>query len=183
MEKAAVFIDGGYLNKVLKNYFDEADIDYEKFSQKLCEIINAKRLRTYYYHCMPLVREGNKEDELRHAKMQRFIQKLKRLPRFEVRLGKLQLIGNVFKQKMIDVLMSLDIADISFEKHVEHIIIVAGDSDFVPAIKKAKEYGAIVHLFYHEDSVHNQILDEVDERHEINEGIIRICENKFQKHL
>ena len=171
MERAAVFIDGGYLNKVLKNYFSETDIDYEKFSQKLCEIVGAKILRTYFYHCMPLIRENNKEDQLRHAKMQKFIQKLKRLPRFEVKLGKLQLIGNTFKQKMIDVLMSLDIADISFEKHVEHIIIVAGDSDFVPAIKKAKEYGVIVHLFYHKNSVHNQILDEVDERHEINKEI------------
>jgi len=110
--------------------------------------------------------------------MQKFIQKLKRLPRFEVRLGRLQLIGNVFKQKMIDVLMSLDIADISFEKHVDHIIIVAGDSDFVPAIKKAKEYGVIVHLFYHRNSVHHQILDEVDERHEINEEIIKTCRKK-----
>jgi len=78
MEKAAVFIDGGYLNKVLKNYFSEIDIDYEAFSEKLCEAVDAKRLRTYFYHCMPLVRKGNKEDELRHAKMQKFIHKIKK---------------------------------------------------------------------------------------------------------
>jgi len=175
MEKAAVFIDGGYLNKVLKNYFSEADIDYEVFSEKLCEIIGAKRLRTYFYHCLPIVRKGNEEDKLRHAKMQKFIQKIKRLPRFEVKLGRLQLIGNRFKQKMVDVLMSLDIADISFEKHVEYIVLVAGDSDFVPAVKKAKEYGVIVHLFYHRNAIHNQILDEVDERHEITDEIILSC--------
>jgi len=118
------------------------------------------------------VREGNKEDELRHIRMQKFIQKIKRLPRFEVKLGRLQLIGNKFKQKMIDVLMSLDVGDISFEKHVDCIILVAGDSDFVPAIRKAKDYGVIVHLFYHKSSIHNQILDEVDERHEITKELI-----------
>ena len=175
MKTAAVFIDGGYLNKVLKNYFSEADIDYEKFSQLLCELVGAERLRTYFYHCMPLIRKNCPEDEDRHAKMQKFIQKIKRLPRFEVKLGKLQLIGDKFKQKMIDVLMSLDIVDISFEKHVDYIILVAGDSDFVPAIKKAKDYGVVVHLFYHKNSIHNQILDEVDEGHEIIEGLIKEC--------
>jgi len=175
LEKSAVFIDGGYLNKILKNYFSEADIDYETFSKELCKIVDAKILRTYFYYCMPLIRKENKEDKLRHAKMQKFIQKLKRLPRFEVRLGKLQVIGGVFKQKMIDVLMSLDIVDTSFERQVDHIIVVAGDSDFVPAIKKAKEYGSIVHLFYHRNSVHNQILDEVDERHEISTELVDKC--------
>jgi len=131
--------------------------------------------RTYFYHCMPIIRKNSEQDKIRHAKMQKFIQKLKRLPRFEVKLGKLQLIGETFKQKMVDVLMSLDIVDIAFEKHVDHIIIVAGDSDFVPAIQKAKDYGVTVHLFYHKEAVHNHILDEVDERHEINDTIINAC--------
>ncbi len=178
MERAAVFIDGGYLNKVLKDCFSEADIDYGVFSRKLCDIVKCRLLRTYFYHCMPVIRKGNREDEIRHTRMQKFIQKLKRLPRFEVKLGKLQIIKGVFKQKMVDVLMSLDIADISFERHVDHIIIVAGDSDFVPAIRKAKQYGVIVHLFYHQNSVHNQILDEVDERYEINEEIIEYCKKQ-----
>jgi len=172
MDKAAVFIDGGYLNKILKNHFNEPNIDYEKFSNKLCEIINTKRLRTYFYTCMPIIRKGNKEDEERHKNMQKFTQKLKRLKRFEVKLGKLQLIKGIFKQKMIDVLMSLDIVDISFENYVSHIIIVAGDSDFVPAVQKAKNYGMITHLFYHKDSVHNQILDEIDELYQITQEII-----------
>jgi len=33
MEKAAIFIDGGYLNRVLKNYFNSSDIDYKKLSE------------------------------------------------------------------------------------------------------------------------------------------------------
>ncbi|MEK6859436.1 MAG: NYN domain-containing protein [Nanoarchaeota archaeon] len=133
------------------------------------------RLRTYFYYCMPLVRKNNSDDVFRLSEVQKFLTKLKRLPRFEVKLGKLQLIGNQFKQKMIDVLMSLDITNMSFEKQIQHVILIAGDSDFIPAIKKAKDYGIIVHLFYHPSSVHNELLDEVDELHIINQELIDNC--------
>lgn len=172
MEKVAIFIDGGYLNRVLKNYFNEINLDYAKFCETICNELNLKRLRTYFYHCMPIIRKGNKDDEKRHADMQKFISKLKRLPRFEIKLGRLQLIGKQFKQKMIDVLMSLDIVGMCFDKQIDHVILIAGDSDFIPAIKKVKDYGAIVHLFYHPSSVHNEVLDVIDELHVISNELI-----------
>lgn len=172
MEKAAIFIDGGYLNRIIKNYLNNVSIDYLKLSKEICDNLNVKRLRTYVYHCLPIIRKENKEDEKRYSGMQQFLTKLRRLPRFEVKLGKLQMIGGQFRQKMVDVLMSLDIVDMCFDKQIQHAILIAGDSDFVPSIKKAKDYGAIVHLFYHPKSVHNEILDEIDELHIINEEFI-----------
>jgi len=175
LEKCAIFIDGGYFNKVLKKYFNNSPVNYLKFSEEICFELELRRLRTYFYHCLPFVRGGNKEDEIKHSKMYLFLSKLKRLPRFEVKLGKLQIIGNQFKQKMVDVLMSLDIVDMCFDNQIQHVLLVAGDSDFVPAIKKAKSCGAIVHLFYHPDSVHNRLLDEVDELHIISDELINKC--------
>ena len=175
MERGAIFIDGGYFNKILKSYFNEAKISYLKLSEKICSDLDLKRLRTYFYHCLPIVRKNNPEDLIKQSGMQRFLTNIKRLPRFEVKLGKLQLIGNQFRQKMIDVLMSLDITNMSYENQIQHAILIAGDSDFIPAIKKAKDYGIIVHLYYHPSSVHNEILDEVDELHEINQKLIEDC--------
>lgn len=172
MEKAAIFIDGGYLNRILKDKFAQLNIDYAKLSEAACEELKLSRLRTYFYHCMPLIRPGNKNDEQKHAEMQRFVSKLRRLPRFEVRLGRLQLINGQFKQKMVDVLMSLDIVGMSFGGQIQHAILVAGDSDFIPAIRKAKDQGAIVHLFYHPASVHNELLDEIDELHVLSPEFI-----------
>jgi len=37
MDKAAVFIDGGYLDKVLEHDFSFARIEYSKFVAGLCE--------------------------------------------------------------------------------------------------------------------------------------------------
>ena len=175
MEKPAIFIHGGYLNKTLNNSFKESDIHYVKFSEFICSKLNVNRLRTYYYHSLPIVRPNSKEDERRHSNMWKFISNLKRLSRFEVKLGRLQLIGGQFKQKMIDVLMSLDITSMCFDKQITQVILIAGDADFVPAVKKAKDYGAIVHLFYHPSSVHNELLDEVDELHVISKELIESC--------
>lgn len=174
-EKAAIFIDGGYLNKIIKKHFKEVSLDYFKLSNKICSDLKLNRLRTYFYHCLPIVRRNNPQDTIKQANMERFLTKLKRLPRFEIKLGKLQLIGNQFKQKMIDVLMSLDITNMSYEKQIQHAILIVGDSDFVPAIKKAKDYGTIIHLYYHPSSVHNEILDVADELHEINDELINFC--------
>jgi hypothetical protein len=54
-EKCAIFIDGGYLNSLLKKW-NNFGLNYLKFSQKISEIIEVKRLRTYYYNCLPIVR-------------------------------------------------------------------------------------------------------------------------------
>lgn len=175
MEKCIIFVDGGYLNRILKNYFNAIDIDYVKFCDLICKELKIERLRTYYYHCLPLIRKDNKDDERRYSKMKLFIDNLKRLPRFEVKLGKLQLIGKQFRQKMVDVLMSIDIIKKSIGRKIKQIIVIAGDADFVPAIKTAKDYDIIVHLFYHPSSVHNELLDEIDESHPISKDFIDKC--------
>lgn len=172
LEKAAIFIDGSYLKDILRDNFHHSFIDYLKFCEEICDTLRLNRLRTYFYYCLPFVRKNNKQDLWRLSKSDKFLSRLKRLPRFEIKLGKLQLIENQFRQKMVDVLMSLDIADMCFDKKIDNVIVVAGDADFVPAIKKAKDYGAIVHLFYHPKSVHNELLDNADELHEITAELI-----------
>jgi len=172
MEKAVILIDGGYLYRILKDNFNSYNLDFEKFSNTICKKLNLERLRTYYYTAMPIKRKGIKEDETRYSQRQKFISKLKRIPRFEVKLGKLQLIGGQFRQKMIDVLISIDLIKKSYSKKIKHIVLIAGDADFVPAIKSAKEQDVIIHLFYHQSSVHNELLDEIDEPHLIDSNLI-----------
>jgi uncharacterized LabA/DUF88 family protein len=175
MEKVAIFIDGGYFGKVLDKYFSGVRVDYLELCNCICDNLNLNRLRTYFYHCLPKIRKGNKDDERRFSRMQLFLSNLRRLPRFEVKVGKLQIIGGQFRQKMIDVLMSLDIVDMCFDNQIQHAVLIAGDSDFIPAVKKAKDCGAITHLFYHPKSVHNEILDEIDELHIISDELIDKC--------
>ncbi len=177
-EKSAIFIDAGYLNQIIKAYFNNTNVDFENLSKRLAELTKTEVLRTYYYHCKPYVRKGNVEDQDRMNKMEKFLNRLKRIPRYQVRLGRLIKVGNSFKQKMVDVHLSLDLVDMCFEKQIDHAIILGGDSDFVPAIERAKRAGAIIHLFYHPDCVHNLLLDHCDELYEINDDFIKEINRK-----
>lgn len=46
-----------------------------------------------------------------------------------------------FKQKGVDMKIGIDIASLSYKKQVDQIILIAGDSDFVPAAKLARREG------------------------------------------
>lgn len=46
-----------------------------------------------------------------------------------------------FQQKGVDMRIGLDIASLSYKKQIDQIILIAGDSDFVPAAKLARREG------------------------------------------
>jgi uncharacterized LabA/DUF88 family protein len=178
MCKTAVFIDGGYFKKILKDVFGEPTIDYAEFCDKICVAHKAERLRTYYYDCMPIQPiNPTVIERTRYQGMQKFIRYLQMSPRFEIRLGKLQQIGlEPPKQKRIDVLLSVDLVRMSWDHQIESAIIISGDSDFVPAIKAAKDAGVVTILYYSRGAptvyAHDELLLECDERVEISKGLI-----------
>lgn len=167
----AIFIDGGYLRALLKKH-NNFSLDYLKFSNKISKVINAERLRTYYYDCLPILKEENKTH---YNNKNNFIFKLMQLSRFEVKLGELQLIRNVYKQKKIDVMMSLDIAKKCFEKQIQYAVLIAGDSDFVPSVEEAKNYGAIVYLFADKDSLNKELFNKTDEFYFLDKEFLEDC--------
>lgn len=46
-----------------------------------------------------------------------------------------------FSQKGVDMKIGLDISSLAYKKQVDQIILIAGDSDFVPAAKHARREG------------------------------------------
>lgn len=51
-----------------------------------------------------------------------------------------------FQQKGVDLRIGLDIARLSLRGIVDTIVLVAGDSDFIPALKFARREGLRVYL-------------------------------------
>jgi len=173
-EKCAIFIDGGYIRSILKQ-LENFPLDLFKFSEKIASIVKSQRLRTYYYDCLPIKINSDINSEKLYNAKKKFCDKISLLPKFEVKFGELQYINGLYKQKKIDVLMSLDIVDKCFEKQIHHAVIVAGDSDFIPAIRRAKNYGAIVHLIANRNSVNKEMLKETDVFHNLNKEFINDC--------
>ena len=182
-EWAVVFIDGGYFEKVKdKVYGGKVKIDLECLSNKLSEPY--KRFRTYYYNAYPYQSPNNpSEDEKeRFSRSQRFYDRLNKLNRFEVRLGKTVKRYSsegapYYTQKGVDVYFSIDILKVAWSGFAKYIILVAGDADFVPAICAAKEKGTIIKLVYYDDdnNAPNDLLNTVDERVPLTKELLEDC--------
>ena len=170
-----MFIDAGYFSKVLDS-FGRPKIDFARFSDLLCQRANSERLRTYYYDCMPYQRGRPTEEERnRYASKRKFVSKLNKLPRFMVRLGRLQRQEGVFKQKGVDVLFSLDLTRFARRGVIQKAILVAGDSDFVPAIQEARHDGIIVQIYFLRSeltSIHDELFEASDEQFEITRELL-----------
>lgn len=171
MERAAVFIDGGYLDTALLT-FGKLRLDYHKFAESICG--DCDRFRTYYYHAMPYQSPNPSPDESRkYASMHKFITTLQRLPRFEVRLGKVVKYGNGDPhQKQVDTLFAIDLVKLSAKNHIQKAIIIAGDSDHLPAVKAAKEEGVICELYY--------LYKNREGNFTVSRDLFDICDERFQ---
>lgn len=129
-----------------------------------------------------------------------FIDELKKKRKFAIRLGKLadeqahytirpkivkklfngsmafdKLTENDFQlevdQKGVDMKIGLDIASLAFKRQVDQIILISGDSDFVPAAKLARREGIDFIL----DPLYNPIKPDLFEH---IDGLLT-CDNAF----
>jgi len=176
MDRYAVFIDGGYARKVFEQ-FDNVRVSYLKFSESMAA--GQERLRTYYYDCAPYVSSPATADEkTRKAGFDRFVAALEREPRFQVKLGRLaRREGNQgairFEQKMVDILLAVDLVQLSVDHQIQRAVILANDSDFVPAIEIARAAGTVVDLYYHvPPQPHTELMKACDDRIVIDSSLV-----------
>ena len=174
MAQCGIFIDGGYLTKVLENDFGRPHLDYENLVNKLA-FGNGARLRTYYYDCMPHQSNPSTPDESRkYSNKAKFIHAITRkIQRFEFRQGKIRKSASGrFEQKRVDVLLAIDMVRLCSKRQISTVILVAGDSDLVPAVTACKIEGAIVKLYYANRSVSDELINVCDERYVIDTQFI-----------
>jgi uncharacterized LabA/DUF88 family protein len=149
-----------------------------------------RNYRVYFYDCKPCSEKTslpishsphNFEASPQYAKGMRLIKETKLLPFFAVREGMLSFNGWTLKpacystnpltdscftpnlkQKGVDIKIGLDVAWISFNHIAGNIILVTGDSDFVPVIKTARRSGVFVYLYTLGHNVKKELLENVD---------------------
>lgn len=185
MDRAAVLIDGGYLQRVLKDLFGSPKIDYSRLS---CWAVEGYQLfRTYYYDCLPFQdNPPTEEQRARLAAKDSFLKALDRLDRYVVRLGRLERRGldsagrPIFHQKRVDLQLGLDVASLVTSQSVALITLIAGDSDLIPAVQLARERNILVRLVVPprqlrsvEVSYHQDLWDIVDERRVLTNTVVQ----------
>ena len=173
--RAAIFIDGGYI----LNQFKQSNIepDWEEladyFLAPLRQSVPLDLLRCYFYYCPPYISQEPSDDEIERMKeFESFTETVLSNDRWAMRLGKLQRRkeGNkdVFEQKRVDVLLSVDMVRHAAAGHIQHAVLIAGDSDFIPAVEAAKESGVTLSLWCgNYNTVHNDLIALADEVHQL----------------
>ncbi|HEX8907167.1 MAG TPA: NYN domain-containing protein [Longimicrobiaceae bacterium] len=171
MGQTAIFVDGGYFDRVSRDC-GSPRIDFGKLATELSRPDDL--LRTYYYHCLPYMSPvPTPEEEERYAGKQRFFSALNRLNRFEVREGKLEYRGTdressrpIFEQKRVDIYLGVDLVLLAVKQRIHRAILITGDSDFLPAIRAAKNEGVLIHLFHGTgpQQPHRDLWEEADDR-------------------
>ncbi|MFH1225560.1 MAG: NYN domain-containing protein [Candidatus Diapherotrites archaeon] len=185
MDKVAVFIDNGYLKKIQDRL--QVRVNYLTFSSEIAGS-EENRFRTYVYDCQPYQSfPPAKEESERKAAFDSFKYNLTRLPRFEFRTGRLQIVreegGRIrrkadgypeLRQKGIDMALGIDMTSLSAGNKIHKAVLVAGDSDFLPAILFAKQAGVLVTLYYDPETyVHDSLYEACDDRVKLTKELLK----------
>jgi uncharacterized LabA/DUF88 family protein len=180
MGRVAIFIDGGYLDYVLREEFDNARIDYERLAAWMAG--PNELLRTYYYHCLPFqANPPTDEERRRFSQAQSFFGRLRRIPRFHVTEGKLAYRGRdgstgqpIFEQKRVDLMLGLDMALLSAKRQISDVVLFSGDSDLLPAVDAVKSEGVLFRLYHGTiQRPHADLYAAADERTALSADIVQ----------
>jgi len=149
MKECIVFIDGAYLSLISKFLGNGKHLrfDIKKFAESLAEKEGFQCKKIFYYICPPFQETPpTDEQERRKAGYDKFISKLDFVG-INIREGRCQMINEKYSQKGVDVLLSIDL--IRNAKGVNNFLLIACDTDFVPAIKDIREKDKINMILYY----------------------------------
>jgi len=144
-DRVFIFIDGSNLEMAVKGIFKKRVLP-EPLALKL---VGERRLMRVYYYEAPLLADVNKQS---YDKQQKFFDRLRTNPYFDVRLGrrvkrekeyKCPKCGHIFKkptfeQKGVDSLIAFDLVTLATRNAYDIAVLVAGDQDFVCPILEVR---------------------------------------------
>lgn len=140
MERVCIFIDGSNFYHSLKGECEKTNLDFSKLVKWL--IGDRQLVRTYYYNA-----SVNADiDPERASSQQKFFDILKRIPYFEIRLGRLEARGNTFIEKGVDIALAIDMLSMAVKGVYDTAILVSCDGDFVHAVNAVKDIGRHVEV-------------------------------------
>ena len=149
--RAHIFIDGANIYHGSHDYGKDYKLDYEKLAALLSS--GDELIRTHFYTGVP---------EDMPQKEQEFLSAIDRIPNFEVKTKPLKEVDGKRVEKGVDVLIACDMLWNGLEGHCEHIILVSGDDDLTPAVKRLKDAGIVVSVAAYKKSASHDLVQAAD---------------------
>ncbi|PIN95080.1 hypothetical protein COU53_01115 [Candidatus Pacearchaeota archaeon CG10_big_fil_rev_8_21_14_0_10_30_48] len=175
MKFTIVFIDGGYLSFISKFFGMGKPLKYkmEIFAKNLAKSKRLECKKIYFYTAPPYQDSiPTKEENERKANYDKFISKLKEVG-IIVREGRCQKIDNIYQQKGVDTLLTIDLSRIPKQEGISDVIVLTSDTDFVPIIKDLSDDGINVILAYFTDKKRKSGLS-------LSNHLWKVCKDKIK---
>ena len=158
-ERAAILIDNYYLEKEVLDHMEKPfKLDYKTFCDLLCKKHDSSLFRSYVYDC------EFKSNEI-------LLDRLEKLTNFKIRRGEKQKLGFHFVQKQVDIQLAVDMITLS-KSNIQNIILVSGDSDFIPAVKYVQDQGTRVYLWCANKDKNGELARNCDGANALTEEVL-----------
>lgn len=173
-ERVVIFIDGSNIYHILKRLFPDKKPNDFSFENFISYLVNERGLVKVYYYNAPLNR---KESEEGYIKQQRFFDKIKRIPNFNLilcRMQKRKFNGEtIYEVKEDDIHLAVDMVKLAYNNDYDTAILVSSDGDFVPAVEAVKEIRKNVENIGFENKFSYHLKQKCDKFSKLNKVIVQ----------
>jgi len=188
MEDTLIFVDDGFF-KLVKKHFENKSKEKKRFLQTFRNICKSEGLslkHLFIYSAPPHQSENPTEKEnslIRdYDKIKKMLVSKKWITLREGRCQRLKIDGRYkFTQKGVDILLVMDL--MRFEKtfqNIKKIILIACDSDFVPAINQLKKENIEVILYTYFERERDSPFSRYNELLDSSSRWVKLNENHFE---
>ena len=149
-----IFIDGGYLRKGFKEIIGrkigDRPKDFSVLQRNLMRYVSDGSIvgelrRVYYYDAIV----DPSDSPEKYKELNEYFDKIRKCDFYTVKLGRMVKTNEDYRQKGVDVLVTIDMLTKAFQNHYDIAIFVGGDDDFIDLIESVKERaGKRVQGFY-----------------------------------
>jgi uncharacterized LabA/DUF88 family protein len=144
-KRLMIFIDGQNLYYGCGSYQKGFTWDYDKFVNVLTNLVPNRRLVEVYYHSSIAPIDQNREnDEARYRKQQMFYNRIRQKCKAEIKITRVESVDCPLckqtykkpKEKGVDVALAADLLTYGMTGDYDVAILVSGDADYMPVLKK-----------------------------------------------
>ena len=150
MERIIIFIDNSNIFQGFRKHNIKAD--YEKLKNIITRGRDLQNIFLYEGAVYPISPEKKK-----------WYKELSNRSGYVIKASFDKIATNDVIEKKVDIQIAIDMISLAYENAYDAAVLVSGDGDFVPVVKKVKELGKIVEVWAFRYSLANALNEELDQ--------------------
>lgn len=165
-----IFIDGGYLRKgfeeIIGRKIGDQPKDFSVLQRNLMQYVSdgsiVGELRRVYYYDATVDPSDSPE---KYKELDDYFENIRKCDFYTVKLGRMIRTNGDYRQKGVDVLITIDMLTKAFQNHYDIAVFVGGDDDFIDLVESVKELaGKRIQGFYFPRNTSKRLLNKFDSR-------------------